>query len=154
MRFDATSTSLRTFVLVPTATLAEQLATRRRLRLRWAPLLVWGYLQYRLVGDRRVKQAGGPPGMSQGFPERLVTDGIYAHTRNPMYLGHMIYLTGLALVTRSPVAIGYLAHAVPWFNARAQADEARLAARFGADYVAYRDDVPRWIPRATIRAQK
>jgi len=154
MRIDPSSTSSRTFLWAPAATLVEQAASRRRLRLLWVPLLLWGYLQYRFVGDRRVKQAGGPRGMSQGFPERLVTDGIYARTRNPMYLGHMIYLTGLALVTRSPVAVGYLAHAIPWFDARAEADEARLEAHFGADYVAYRGSVPRWIPRASLGRQK
>lgn len=154
MRIEPSSTSSRTFLWIPAATLVEQAVSRRRLRLRWVPLLLWGYLQYRLVGDRRVEQAGGPRGMSQGFPERLVTDGIYARTRNPMYLGHQIYLVGLALVTRSPVAVGYLAHAIPWFDARAEADEARLEERFGASYVAYRDSVPRWIPRVPVRRQK
>lgn len=147
MRVEPSSTSFRTFVVVPAVALLEQAVRRRRLRPVWAPILVWGYLQYRLVGDRRVRQAGGPRGMSQGFPERLVTDGIYARTRNPMYLGHLIHLTGLALATRSPIALGYLAGAIPWFDARVAADEARLEDRFGHDYVAYRDSVPRWIPR-------
>lgn len=147
MRIDPSSTSTRTFFLVPAVTLAERLLRRRRLDWRWTPLLVWGYLQYRLVGDRRVAEAGGPRGMSQGFPERLVTDGVYAHVRNPMYLGHLIYLSGLTLVTRSPVAGSYLLGAIPWFNARAAADETRLRERFGAEYEAYRAAVPRWLPR-------
>ena len=151
MRLRLSSTSDRTFVLVPAATALEQLASRRPLRLRWAPLLVWGYLQYKLVGDRRVQAAGGPRGMSQGFPARLVTDGAYAHTRNPMYLGHLVYLTGLTLLTRSPVAATYLAGATPWFNARAAEDEQRLLERFGAPYDAYRRAVPRWIPRLPRR---
>jgi hypothetical protein len=148
MRIDPSSTSTRTFLLVPLAALAERLLRRRRrFDRRWAPLLVWGYLQYRIVGDRRVSEAGGPRGMSQGFPERLVTDGVYARVRNPMYLGHLIYLSGLTLVTRSPVAGGYLLGAIPWFNARAAADEVRLQERFGAEYDAYRAAVPRWLPR-------
>jgi len=148
MRIDLSSTSHRTFVLVPLAVAAERLCRRKRVvHWRWAPLLLWGYLQYRVVGDRRVEEAGGPRGMSQGFPDRLVTDGIYAHVRNPMYLGHMIYLSGLTLLTRSPVAAGYLAGAVPWYNARAAADEARLQERFGEEYANYRAAVPRWLPR-------
>ena len=144
------STSDRTFVLVPTAVAMEQLASRRRLHLLWTPLLIWGYLQYKLVGDRRVREAGGPRGMSQGFPERLVTDGVYAHTRNPMYLGHIIYLSGLTLVTRSPVAACYLLGAIPWFNARAAEDETRLQERFGSEYKTYKTTVPRWIPHVRI----
>lgn len=106
-----------------------------------------GYAQYRLVGAWRVRAAGGPPGMSQGFPDRLVTDGVYAYVRNPMYLGHLIFLAGLTLTTRSPVAAGYLAWALPWFDQRVRRDEQRLQDRFGAEYLCYRQRSSRWLPR-------
>jgi steroid 5-alpha reductase family enzyme len=62
--------------------------------------MLWGYLQYRLCGQYRGKRSGGGPG-PEVPPERLVSSGIYAYTRNPMYLGHIIFLIGLTLTLRS-----------------------------------------------------
>jgi protein-S-isoprenylcysteine O-methyltransferase Ste14 len=151
VRLRLSSTSTRTFVLLPAAVLAEQGLARRPLRPRWLPVLLWGYLQYRLAGDYRIARAGGPPGLSQGYPERIVTTGVYARTRNPMYLGHLVFVTGLVLATGSPVATVALAALGPWFDRRAAHDEQRLADRFGRDYEAYRDSVPRWLGRRTLR---
>jgi steroid 5-alpha reductase family enzyme len=147
VRLSLSSTSARTFVAIPAVVLAEQALARRPLHLRWLPLAAWGYAQYRLAGDYRITRAGGPPGQSQGFPERIVDTGPYAWTRNPMYLGHLVFLSGLVLVTRSPVATAVLAAVTPWFDERAARDERRLAERFGSAYESYRDRVPRWLPR-------
>lgn len=146
MRLSLRGTSTRTFVAIPAAVLAEQALSRRPLHLRWAPLLAWGYLQYRLSGSYRIARAGGPPGMSQGQPERLVTTGIYAHTRNPMYLGHLVFLTGLTLLTRSPLSLAVTAGLVHWFDERARTDHHRLIGIFGDPYREYAARVPRWLP--------
>ncbi len=145
LRLSISSTSTRTFVAIPAVVLAEQLMSRRRLHLKYLPLLAWGYLQYRLSGDYRTKVAGGPSGMSQGFPDGIVTTGIYKWTRNPMYLGHMIFLGGLTLLTRSPIALAAISSVIPWYNERVKKDEERLAKKFGSVYEEYRDSVPRWI---------
>jgi hypothetical protein len=144
----ARGTPHRTFVLYPLGVLlAHVLANRGRLRLDWrfAPLLVWGYAQYRLCGAYRRSQGGGGRGM-ETLPEQLITSGLYAHVRNPMYLGHLIFLLGLALTTRSSLAVGLLAGNVLWFDARVQADEARLLTHFGEPYRIYLTRVPRWLP--------
>ena len=119
----------------------------------WSPLLVTGYLSYRLAGRYRLQRAGGPPGMSQGMPDRLITTGPYAATRNPMYLGHLVFLAGLAMVTRSPLAAVVAAAHVPWFSARVRRDESRLRERFGAPYDEYCARVPRWIPSVNGHAR-
>ena len=146
MRMSLRSTSTRTFVALPLALAAEQAVRRAPLHLAASPLLAAGYAAYELAGSYRIDRAGGPPGMSQGMPERLVTTGVYARTRNPMYLGHLLFMTGAALVTRSPLAIGALALAGPWFGGRVAKDEARLTEAFGAEYEEYRRRVPRWLP--------
>ncbi|MGH3664813.1 MAG: methyltransferase family protein [Egibacteraceae bacterium] len=145
------STSTRTFLAFPGLLAAEQALTRRTVRWRWLPLLVWGYGQYRLSGSFRTRVGGGGPGLRHP-PERLVTTGIYRFSRNPMYLGHQIFLAGLALMTRSPLAAAVFAAHVPWFDARAKRDEAGLAQRFGEDYEAYRRRVPRWLPALRLPA--
>ena len=83
--------------------------------------------------------------MSQGFPDGIVTTGIYKWTRNPMYLGHVIFLSGLTLLTRSPIALAAISAVIPWYNERVKKDEERLAKKFGPVYEEYRDSVPRWI---------
>lgn len=146
MRMSLRGTSTRTFVAVPAVVLAEQALSRRPLHLRWAPVLAWGYLQYRWCGDYRIRRAGGPPGMSQGRPDTLVTTGPYALTRNPMYSGHLVFLTGLTLLTRSPAALAVTAGLVHWFDERARTDHRRLAGMFGQPYEEYAARVPRWLP--------
>jgi hypothetical protein len=146
VRLSLTSTSTRTFAVWPALVAAEQLIARRPVRVSWLPLLPWGYLQYRLSGAYRSRLGGGGPGMSRP-PERIVTTGVYRWTRNPMYLGHQIFLAGLALATRSPLATALLVAHVPWFAARAREDEQALEASFGAAYESYRRSVPRWFPR-------
>jgi protein-S-isoprenylcysteine O-methyltransferase Ste14 len=146
MRMSLRSTSTRTFVALPVALAAEQAVRRAPLHPAAAPLLAAGYAAYKLAGSYRIGRAGGPPGMSQGMPDRLVTTGVYAWTRNPMYLGHLTFMTGAALLTRSPLAIGALALAGPWFGRRVAADEARLTTAFGTEYEQYCQRVPRWLP--------
>ena len=140
-----TRTPRRTFALYPALVAFEHALAGRRLRAAWAPLLAWGYLQYRLSGDYRTAHGGGGPGITNP-PERIVATGIYRYTRNPMYAGHIVFLAGLTGMTRSPLAAAILAANIPWFDRRARRDEERLTALFGEDYREYRDQVPRWLP--------
>jgi protein-S-isoprenylcysteine O-methyltransferase Ste14 len=154
VRASLASTSTRTFVLWPALVAAERAARRRppapaRLA-AGAPLLAAGWAAYRACGRYRLGRAGCPPGMSQGMPERLVTTGPYAWSRNPMYAGHLAFLAGLAVATGSPVALAALAWHVPWFARRVRRDEDRLRERFGAAYDEYASRVPRWLPVASL----
>lgn len=76
----------------------------------------------------------------------LVTHGAYGLTRNPMYLGLLLLLTGLAvrLGTLSPFVMLPL---FVWVLNRVQIvhEERFLANRYPARYRAYCDKVPRWI---------
>jgi hypothetical protein len=142
------STSNRTFVAVPLALVALEALIQQGVPRSnpWAlPLLAWGYLQYRLCGNYRTRLGGGGPGISNP-PERIVESGIYRWTRNPMYLGHMIYLAGVAVVLQSWIAFAVFAIHLPWFNARAREDERHLGELFGEPYRDYCRRVKRWIP--------
>ncbi len=141
------STSNRTFVVWPLVLLAVQAGLDGgwpRPRPWGLPLLAWGYGQYRLVGRFRAERGGGGPGLSTPA-ERLVTTGPYAITRNPMYMGHLIFLAGLAVMLSWPAGVVLVAHAI-WFDRRVRGDEGRLAERFGDPYRQYLRRVKRWIP--------
>jgi protein-S-isoprenylcysteine O-methyltransferase Ste14 len=141
-------TPVQTFILCPLTVLAFEYAWQGGWpEIHWwdTPIMLWGYLQYKLVGIYRGRRAGGGPGM-ETMPERFLDDGPYALTRNPMYLGHLIFLTGLAVAFRSWFALILLSARAYWFHCRVLQDEARLQAEFGAVYDAYRARVKRWLP--------
>ena len=79
-------------------------------------------------------------------PERIITSGPYRYTRNPMYLGHLIFLIGLAVTFWSWFGLILLVLRALWFHRRVRHDETRLQALFGSEYVTYRASVKRWIP--------
>jgi protein-S-isoprenylcysteine O-methyltransferase Ste14 len=142
------STSNRTFAVYPVLVAAFQyLWTGGHIDfVPWGlPLLAWGYAQYRLVGNFRERLGGGGPGIAIP-PDRIVDYGPYAYTRNPMYLGHLIFMLGLAITFWSWAALLLLAFHVFWFQSRVVEDEERLRQRFGASYADYQRRVKRWIP--------
>jgi protein-S-isoprenylcysteine O-methyltransferase Ste14 len=142
------STPRRTFVLFPLIVIAFEAARRGgmpQVQPFGAIFLLWGYLQYRLVGRDRRARGGGGPGLETP-PERIVTDGAYAYLRNPMYLGHLIFMAGLAITFSSWLALALLVFHAVWFHLRVLRDEERLALRFGDTYREYKRRVKRWIP--------
>jgi protein-S-isoprenylcysteine O-methyltransferase Ste14 len=109
----------------------------------WALVMAAGYGLYRAARAHRGAIAGG-----HGFastPAALVTDGPYAVTRNPMYLGHLVFAAGLVGATRSPLAVALFIERLVRFRRRVAVDETRLERLFGDEYRAYRQRVPRWI---------
>ena len=141
-------TPLHTFVVCPIVVILFEFAWRggRPVFVPWGcVLLAWGYLQYRLVGGYRHPLAGGGWGFDRA-PDRVVDTGPYRFTRNPMYLGHLIFMLGLAVTFWSWFALLLLAVRAVWFHGRVLKDEQRLAAKFGADYAEYCQRVKRWIP--------
>lgn len=82
------------------------------------------------------------------YAEDLVTQGLYAHCRNPMYVANTFLLTGLALASNSWVFVLVGAPLVLFMHvAIVAAEEDFLRRKFGAQFDAYCALVPRWIPR-------
>ncbi len=82
-------------------------------------------------------------------PERtavLVTTGLHAWSRNPMYVGQALLVAAWSAWRAHPIAwlapVAYVAW-VTRFQVRVE--ERVLAARFGAAYEAYRQRVRRWL---------
>jgi protein-S-isoprenylcysteine O-methyltransferase Ste14 len=109
--------------------------------------MVAGYFLYKFSTAYRVKHGGGGPGEKwEKQPQKLITIGPYAFTRNPVYLGHLIFLIGLALTLRSLFAAILAAVVAVAFHRRIINDEKRLAGVFGQEYFEYKSHVKRWIP--------
>ena len=80
-------------------------------------------------------------------PRHLVIAGPYRWVRNPMYVAGVCILIGETSWWEAPGLIAYLA--VFWSGAHLFVvgyEEPALTARFGAEYVQYRERVPRWVP--------
>jgi protein-S-isoprenylcysteine O-methyltransferase Ste14 len=75
----------------------------------------------------------------------LATDGPYRHSRNPIYLAGLLLYAGLALVIGPWTTALVLPFALAIRYGVIAREERYLAARFGADYDAYRRAVPRWL---------
>ncbi|MDO8290754.1 MAG: isoprenylcysteine carboxylmethyltransferase family protein [Parvibaculum sp.] len=79
-------------------------------------------------------------------PDHLVTDGFFRWSRNPMYLGFAMVLTGAALVLNSweglIIATGFVIIADRWYIGF---EEAVMTETFGEAYKAYCRTTRRWL---------
>jgi protein-S-isoprenylcysteine O-methyltransferase Ste14 len=81
----------------------------------------------------------------------LLADGPFRRTRNPLYLGTLLHILGVAILM--PPSGAVFAVGLLWiFQVRlALAEEPFLAARFGQPYLDYKAAVPRFLPAPTPR---
>jgi len=81
-------------------------------------------------------------------PKKLVVDGAYRYVRNPMISGVLMIVLGEALIFAS---IELLLLFILFFAVNhvyfVYSEEPGLIKRFGDDYIEYKKNVPRWIPR-------
>lgn len=76
----------------------------------------------------------------------LVSSGIYAYTRNPMYLGFLLILSGWACFLASalaPIGVGVFVQYMNRFQIKPE--EQALADLFGDTYHTYQSNVRRWL---------
>jgi protein-S-isoprenylcysteine O-methyltransferase Ste14 len=82
------------------------------------------------------------------YAEDLVTDGVYGLVRNPMYVGNLLIVVGVAIAANSWATIFLgVPLAVFMYVCIVAAEEQYLLGRFGEAFKAYCRDVPRWLPR-------
>ena len=79
--------------------------------------------------------------------DTLVVEGVFAHSRNPLYVGNLLMLLGLLIVHNNPWV--YLlggAFFLLSYRAIVAAEERFLGAKFGDAYRDYCRRVNRWLP--------
>jgi protein-S-isoprenylcysteine O-methyltransferase Ste14 len=98
-----------------------------------------------LIGARAIKRHGTTIKPFE-VSSSLVRTGPYAFSRNPIYIGMIISLTGLGLLlgTLSPFAI-CIAFPLLLHYRFVGAEERMLAERFGAEWQDYNARVRRWL---------
>lgn len=81
------------------------------------------------------------------YADQLVTEGIFTHVRNPLYVGNILMLLGVGILANSLI---YVAVIMPVFlfiyQAIVLAEENFLRGKFGASFDEYTQKVHRWIP--------
>lgn len=87
--------------------------------------------------------------------QRLVTYGIFAWARNPLYIGNLLIWAGFVVVSGVfwflPVAVALFAVE---YSLIVRYEEGVLESIFSAEYLAYKRSTPRWIPRPPRRAAR
>lgn len=107
--------------------------------------LVIGALVLFSLAARRFQAAGTPLPTNQ-TPQRIVQDGPYGWSRNPIYLAMTLLHLGIALWVNSlwlllalAITFGVMVVGV------ILREERYLAARFGEEYLSYKARVRRWL---------
>jgi protein-S-isoprenylcysteine O-methyltransferase Ste14 len=81
-------------------------------------------------------------------PQRFVVRGVYRHARNPMMTGALLTLLGEALLSAClPLLCWFAVAGIIYAVYIPLSEEPGLVGRFGEEYLAYKRNVPRWIPR-------
>jgi len=76
----------------------------------------------------------------------LVTSGIYRFTRNPMYVGLMLWLVALAVYLNNPLCLIWpLVFSAYITRFQILPEEKFLKELFGEEYLAYLQSTPRWL---------
>jgi protein-S-isoprenylcysteine O-methyltransferase Ste14 len=81
------------------------------------------------------------------YAEGLVTDGLFSHCRNPMYVGNILLIIGMSILSNSLFAVLVM---IPLFGfiyqAIVRAEEDYLRTSYGSGFFIYCSKVNRWIP--------
>ena len=83
-------------------------------------------------------------------PKRLVIQGPYCYVRNPMITSILLLLLGEYVLLQSTALLIWLGiFLIVNMIYFPLVEEKSLEKRFGQDYILYKQNVPRWIPRLT-----
>ncbi|MEZ5922097.1 MAG: isoprenylcysteine carboxylmethyltransferase family protein [Parvularculaceae bacterium] len=80
-----------------------------------------------------------------GDVEQMVTGGLNRISRNPIYLGIMVFLFGAALAAPGPLTLAAIVISFAGLSAIISSEEKYLHERFGDEYDEYARRVRRWI---------
>jgi len=84
-------------------------------------------------------------GIDTSRPDKLVTDGIFAHSRNPIYVGFALILIGQFLILSNWILLIYALAGFWLFHRQVLREEEYLRKHYGGDYTQYCRGVRRYL---------
>lgn len=84
-------------------------------------------------------------GIDTDRPDRLITTGAFAFSRNPMYVAFAIVLIGQFMIFPNWILLAYLAAGVWLFHRQVLREEAYLKSHYGLEYSDYCHRVRRYV---------
>ena len=109
----------------------------------WVVLAAGLSLDLWSIGVLRSRQANVLPHRAA---TRLVSRGPYAWSRNPIYVGNVMALTGAALAFANPwLLVSAALAAIAIHKLAVMREERHMAARFGPEWARYAVRTPRWV---------
>jgi protein-S-isoprenylcysteine O-methyltransferase Ste14 len=84
-------------------------------------------------------------GIDADRPDKLITSGIFAVTRNPIYLAFALVLLGEFLIFPHWILLVYVAAGFLLFHRQVLREEEFLQTHYGSAFTEYRQRVPRYL---------
>jgi len=120
----------------------------------WIPaalLFCAGLILYKLSHAHfTLTQLGGLPELLPGQSQQLITSGIRARLRHPVYLAHLCELLAWSLATGLTVCWALTAWAIVTGIVMIRMEDEELENRFGEEYRSYKCQVPALIPKLKL----
>lgn len=80
-------------------------------------------------------------------PDKVITNGAFKYVRHPLYLASILTYLGLTVSTLSLISLALLLGIFFFYNYIASYEEKLLGAKFGDEYMKYREKTGKWIPK-------
>ena len=84
-------------------------------------------------------------GIDADRPDKLITSGIFAYSRNPIYVAFFVILAGEFLIFPNPITLIAVIAAAFLFHRQVLREEEYLQDHYGREFAEYRDRVRRYI---------
>lgn len=84
-------------------------------------------------------------GIDKEHPDKLITSGVFAYSRNPIYAAFAIILLGQFLVFSNWIVLIYTAAAIWLFHRQVLREEENLKGHYGKEYLEYCRRVKRYL---------
>ncbi len=84
-------------------------------------------------------------GIDADHPDALITSGIFAISRNPIYVGFVSILIGQFLIFSNEILLIYVVAGAWLIHRQVLREEEFMRSHYGQDYLAYRNKVRRYL---------